>query len=125
MFGECNHSRRNFTLGIFDRISIRNSFYMSYLLFADSIFHVKMLRANYPGEVFSGLGFAGKKFHERGDVWSDRKNNSKLKSFSNEIMQRRIVQGKSSTRNILEGGGGSARMEFPKGILCGCVFYVK
>ena len=46
----------NFTVGEFDRISIRNSFNLSYFFSADSIFHVEMLQGNCPGKLSAGLG---------------------------------------------------------------------
>ena len=48
-------SRRNFTLGGFDEIPIRNSFYLYYFLFADSILHVEMLMVIVWGKFSLGL----------------------------------------------------------------------
>ena len=43
--------------GVFDRIPIRKSFYLSYFLFANSILHMEMFHGNFFGEIFNGLGF--------------------------------------------------------------------
>ena len=47
-------SRRYFTLKKFAKILIRNYFYLSYLLFADPILHVEMLRGIARGKLLPG-----------------------------------------------------------------------
>jgi hypothetical protein len=59
-------SRENFTLSGSERISLRNSFYLSYLLFATSNSHLKMFWGNYLGAIFSVFGFPEKNSLKRG-----------------------------------------------------------
>ena len=47
-FRGVNFSEKNFSLEEFARTPMRNSFYLSYFLFADSILHVEMVNGNCP-----------------------------------------------------------------------------
>ena len=71
LFLEREISRGNFTLREFDML---NYFYLFYFLFVSFILHVEMFKGNCPWEIFGVIWYPQKKFHGRGDFWSDQNN---------------------------------------------------
>ena len=113
-------SEGSFTLGGFDRIPIRNSFYWSYFLFATSNLHLEIFR----GKFSAGFDFWGK-ISTKGGISGVIGKTIRIKVFSkwkcaNENFPERIVR-----KKVMEGGSSYRGWNCPEVILGGgVVFYV-